>query len=190
MAVKRPDRAVGRPFGHLDRTSGLLIGVGFESRFQVDDGAPPILDLLPGVDIPARGAVVGAEGSMAVDQGGEYCSFRTTALRQCSHTTTEGLIGGVAGALASPAALLLARYDAVGHLRLIARSTPLPTAVRREVAHPLHPAGPDHPWHGRRFSAAWGTRGELEYHPVPPGGGVPRRHRRRRRRHPRLNARR
>ncbi|WP_199844376.1 hypothetical protein [Streptomyces sp. RTd22] len=33
-----------------------------------------------------------------------------------------------------PATLLLARYDAAGNLRLIARSTPLPTAVRRELA--------------------------------------------------------
>lgn len=78
------------------------------------------------------------------------------------------MIGGVTGALASPSTLLLARYDAVGNLRLIARTTPLPTAVRRDLAQHLHPADPDHPWHGRRFSAGWGTRGELEYHPVRP----------------------
>ncbi|MCX4405916.1 MULTISPECIES: hypothetical protein [unclassified Streptomyces] len=78
------------------------------------------------------------------------------------------MIGGVTGALASPATPLLARYDAVGALRLIARTTPLPTAVRRDLAQHLHPAAPDHPWHGRRFSAGWGTRGELEYHPVRP----------------------
>jgi hypothetical protein len=60
------------------------------------------------------------------------------------------------------------RYDAVGTLRLIARTTPLPTAVRRDLARRLHPGGLDHLWHGRRFSAGWGTRGELEYHPVRP----------------------
>ncbi|MFB8128631.1 hypothetical protein [Streptomyces mirabilis] len=49
---------------------------------------------------------------------------------------------------------------------MIARTTALPTVVRRELARRLHPADPDHPWHGRRFSASWGTRGELEYHPV------------------------
>ncbi|MFE5406189.1 hypothetical protein ACFQ9Z_33480 [Streptomyces sp. NPDC056580] len=32
----------------------------------------------------------------------------------------------------------------------------------------LHPADPDHPWLGRRFSAGWGTHGELEYHHVRP----------------------
>ncbi|MFF4347216.1 hypothetical protein [Streptomyces sp. NPDC001530] len=74
----------------------------------------------------------------------------------------------VTGALASPATLLLARHDAVGNLRLIARTTPLLTAQRRNLAQRLHPADPDHPWHGRRFSASWGTRGELEYHPVRP----------------------
>lgn len=78
------------------------------------------------------------------------------------------MIGGVTGALASPATLLLARYDAVGTLRLIARTTPLPTAVRRDLPRQLHPAAPDHPWHGRRFSAGWGASGELEYHPVRP----------------------
>ncbi|MFE6523756.1 hypothetical protein [Streptomyces sp. NPDC057794] len=44
----------------------------------------------------------------------------------------------------------------------------MPTAVRRELAQRLRPADPDHPWRGRRFSAGWGTRGELEYHPVRP----------------------
>lgn len=93
---------------------------------------------------------------------------RILALHQYSRTTSEGLIGGVTGALTAPSTLLLARYDGVGHLRLIARTTPLPTVVRRELAPRLHPADPDHPWHGRRFSAGWGTRGELEYHPVRP----------------------
>ncbi|MEU2289177.1 hypothetical protein ABZ614_46185 [Streptomyces sp. NPDC013178] len=45
----------------------------------------------------------------------------------------------------SPAALLLARFDTIGHLRLIARITPLPTGVRRDLGQRLHPAGPDHP---------------------------------------------
>jgi len=68
----------------------------------------------------------------------------------------------------SPSTLLLARYDASGHLWLVARTTPLATAVRRSLGAQLRPAGPEHPWQGRRFSAGWGTRGELEYHPVQP----------------------
>ncbi|MFJ9562341.1 hypothetical protein ACIRQQ_20105 [Streptomyces fuscichromogenes] len=51
---------------------------------------------------------------------------------------------------------------------MIARTAPLPTGVRRELARQLHPADAGHPWHGRRFSAGWGTRGELGYHPVRP----------------------
>ncbi|MGW3312108.1 hypothetical protein ACWDG9_36625 [Streptomyces sp. NPDC001073] len=69
--------------------------------------------------------------------------------------------------LASPAALLQARYDAVGHLRLTARSALLATAARREFAERLYSADPDHLWHGRRFSAGWGTR-DLDCHPVRP----------------------
>ncbi|MFH8620114.1 hypothetical protein ACH4E8_34235 [Streptomyces sp. NPDC017979] len=76
-------------------------------------------------------------------------------------TTAEGLIGGVTGTLASPATLLLARYGALGNLRMIARTIPLSTAVRRDLAQQLQRADADHPWQGRHFSAGWGTRGEL-----------------------------
>ncbi|MBL1086485.1 hypothetical protein JK359_31730 [Streptomyces actinomycinicus] len=96
----------------------------------------------------------------------EYDSRGTTVLRQHARTTAEALVGGITGALASPAALLLARYDALGNLRLIGRTTALPTTQRRGLAPRLHPAGPDHLWHGRRFGAGWGTRGEPECHPV------------------------
>ncbi|MGW7522671.1 hypothetical protein [Streptomyces sp. NPDC054783] len=97
-----------------------------------------------------------------------YLPGKRAWIKVRSRTTSEGLIGGVAGALTAPSTLLLARYDAVGHLRLGARTTPLPTVVRRELAQRLHPAALDHPWRGRRFSAGWGTRGELDYHPVRP----------------------
>ncbi|MFI7405640.1 ATP-dependent DNA ligase [Streptomyces sp. NPDC049541] len=116
---------------------------------------------------PAWGAV-GIEG--VVVKGGEqpYLPGKRAWIKVRSHTTAEGLIGGITGAMASPATLLLARHDAAGRLRLIARTTPLPTVVRRELAQQLHPADPGHPWHGHRFSAGWGTRGELEYQPVRP----------------------
>ncbi|MFD7460703.1 MULTISPECIES: hypothetical protein [unclassified Streptomyces] len=70
--------------------------------------------------------------------------------------------------MTAPAALLLARYDAAGRLRLIARTTPLLTPVRRDLARHLHPAGPEHPWKGSRFGAGCGTRSELEYQCVRP----------------------
>ncbi|MEU9190062.1 hypothetical protein AB0D14_37130, partial [Streptomyces sp. NPDC048484] len=78
------------------------------------------------------------------------------------------MIGAVTGTPTSPSTLLLARYNAAGRLRLMARTTPLATTVRRDLGAQLRPAGPGHPWHGRRFSAGWGTRSELELHPVHP----------------------
>ncbi|MGW1605625.1 hypothetical protein [Streptomyces eurythermus] len=63
---------------------------------------------------------------------------------------------------------MLGRYDACDDLRLVARTTPLAASVRRKLAECLTPATPDHPWAGRRFSAGWGTRGELMYYPVTP----------------------
>ncbi|MFF9090816.1 ATP-dependent DNA ligase [Streptomyces sp. NPDC014991] len=116
---------------------------------------------------PAWGAV-GIEGVVIKGGGQPYLPGRRAWIKVRSHTTAEGMIGGVTGTLASPATLLLARCDALGNLRMIARTTSLATAVRRDLAPQLHRADPDHPWQGRRFSASWGTRGELEFHPVRP----------------------
>lgn len=101
---------------------------------------------------PAWGAA-GIEGVMVKGLDQPYLPGTRAWLKVRSHVTTEALVGGVTGALATPVTLLLARYDAGGNLRLVARTTPLSTAVRRDVAHRLSPADPDHPWIGRRFSA-------------------------------------
>ena len=85
-----------------------------------------------------------------------------------SRTTTEAVIGGVTGSLTMPLTLLLGRYNTRGTLRLVARTTPLSTATRHDLAERLVAAGPAHPWRGRRFSAGWGTRGELPYEPARP----------------------
>lgn len=85
-----------------------------------------------------------------------------------SRITTEAVIGGITGPLTAPGVLLLGRYDVTGDLRLVARTTPLPTTARRELSTRLLPAEPAHPWHGRRFSAGWGTHGELNYQPIQP----------------------
>ncbi|MER5833759.1 hypothetical protein ABT116_23590 [Streptomyces sp. NPDC002130] len=76
---------------------------------------------------------------------GEYCNSRTPILHQCSHTTAEGVVGGVTGVLTGPHTLLLARYDEAGDLRLIARTTRLTAEARRDLGARLHPVGPDHP---------------------------------------------
>ncbi|MFE7076937.1 hypothetical protein ACFU96_43295 [Streptomyces sp. NPDC057620] len=78
------------------------------------------------------------------------------------------MIGAVTGPPDSPDTLLLGRYDQAGTLRLVARTTPLTTTTRRELGQRVVAADAGHPWHGRRFSAGWGTSGELEYRTVKP----------------------
>lgn len=73
-------------------------------------------------------------------------------------TTTEAIIGAVAGPAAHPHSLFLGRLDRNGRLRYVGRSTPLSSAVAAELGKVLAPASPGHPWIGRRFSTTWGTR--------------------------------
>ncbi|MER5295264.1 ATP-dependent DNA ligase [Streptomyces pharetrae] len=116
---------------------------------------------------PAWGTA-GIEGVMVKGLDQPYLPGKRAWLKVRSHVSSEAVLAGITGSLADPQTLLLGRYDTTGRLRLVARSTPLRTADRREIAQRLAPGGPDHPWHGRRFSAGWGTRGELDYHPVRP----------------------
>lgn len=116
---------------------------------------------------PAWGAV-GIEGVVLKGSEQRYLPGKRAWIKVRSRMTAEGIIAGVTGAVTSPASLLLARYDDTGRLRLIARTTPLPAAVRRDLGGRLVAAGPDHPWHGRRFSAGWGTRADLDYTPAVP----------------------
>ncbi|MFC5196915.1 ATP-dependent DNA ligase [Streptomyces kaempferi] len=116
---------------------------------------------------PAWGAV-GIEGVVPKGSEQRYLPGKRTWIRVRSRMTTEVIIAGATGAVTSPASLPPARYDDTGRLRLIARTTPLPAAVRRDLGGRLRAAGPDHPWHGRRFSAGWGTRGDLDHTPVLP----------------------
>ncbi|WP_430378180.1 hypothetical protein [Streptomyces sp. B1-3] len=116
---------------------------------------------------PAWGAA-GIEGVVIKGSEQRYLPGRRAWIKVRSRTTAEGIISGVTGWLSSPSSLLLARYDDVGRLRLIARTTPLTGAARRDLAERLRAAAPDHPWRGVRFSAGWGGRGDLEYSPVSP----------------------
>lgn len=116
---------------------------------------------------PSWGAV-GIEGVVLKGREQPYLPGKRAWIKVRSRITSEAVIGGVTGSLAAPATLLLGRYDTGGDLRLVARTTVLPTAARRLVTQHLSPGGPSHPWHGRRFAIGWGTRGELEYHPVQP----------------------
>lgn len=116
---------------------------------------------------PAWGSA-GIEGVVIKGLGQPYLPGKRSWIKVRSQVTAEALIGGVTGSLAAPLTLLLGRYDDSGDLRLVARTTPLATGTRRGLAQRLAPATPEHPWAGRRFSVGWGTRGELEYHPVEP----------------------
>lgn len=82
--------------------------------------------------------------------------------------TSEAVIGGVTGSLRAPQTLLLGRYTRSEDLRLIDRTTALSAAARHELGQELSPADAGHPWQGRRFSAGWGTRKDLDYERVRP----------------------
>ncbi|MGW8700112.1 ATP-dependent DNA ligase [Streptomyces eurythermus] len=110
----------------------------------------------------------GIEGVVLKGLNQPYLPRKRAWIKVRARVTAEALIGGVTGSPTGPLSLLLGRYDASDDLRLVARTTSLAASVRRELAEHLTPATPDHPWAGRRFSAAWGTRGELTYRPVKP----------------------
>ncbi len=70
-----------------------------------------------------------------------------------SRLTTEAIIAGVTGTLATPQTLLLGRFDTRGRLRYTGRTNPLSTAQQRELGGMLIPPAPydpgrstPHPW--------------------------------------------
>lgn len=113
-------------------------------------------------------AAAGVEGVVAKGQDQPYQPGRRGWLKYRHRDTTEGIIGAVTGSLNRPETVLLGRYTTDGELHLVARSTPLPAALRRELANLLTPAGPSHPWHGMRVSSHWGSREALIFTPAAP----------------------
>ncbi|MFI5689662.1 ATP-dependent DNA ligase [Streptomyces sp. NPDC051636] len=116
---------------------------------------------------PAWGAA-GVEGVMIKDSDSRYRPGERGRLKLRTRMTAEGIIGAVTGTARSPLSLLLGRFDARGRLRLVARSTPLSRKAVAELGAVLRPAGPEHPWWGREFSAGWGTKEVLVFQPVVP----------------------
>lgn len=112
--------------------------------------------------------MVGIEGVVVKGRSQPVLLDQRAWLKVRSRTTAEAIIASVTGSVDNPITLLLGRYDAGGRLRLVARTTPLPTAARRELAQRLARGGPAHPWVGVQFSAGWGTPGELHHQPVRP----------------------
>lgn len=110
-------------------------------------------------------ADVGIEGVVAKLSGSPYRAGRAgdwVKIRQ--KVVVDAVVIGVAGALARPEALLLARPDLDGVLRQIGLSLPLPPAFRDEAARHVRPTGEPQ----RRLpTAVLGHEGTL-YQPVHP----------------------
>lgn len=113
-------------------------------------------------------AAAGVEGVVAKGQNQTYQAGRRGWLKYRHRDTAEGIIGAVTGTLTHPETVLLGRYSPEGEFHLVARSTPLPGPLRRELALLLSPAGPAHPWHGMRVSSRWGSREALIFTPTAP----------------------
>ncbi|MFF6979389.1 ATP-dependent DNA ligase [Streptomyces sp. NPDC008343] len=116
---------------------------------------------------PAWGAA-GIEGVLIKDPQSRYRRGERGWLKVRTRMTAEGIIGAVTGTAHAPRSLLLGRLDAAGRLRLVARSTPLSHAAAIELGAVLRPAGAEHPWWGREFSAGWGRKELLVFQPVVP----------------------
>ncbi|MGY4963642.1 ATP-dependent DNA ligase [Streptomyces sp. 900105245] len=116
---------------------------------------------------PVWGAA-GIEGLVIKDPASRYRPGERGWLKLRTRITVEGIIGAVTGAVTAPRSLLLGRRDAAGRLRLVARSTPLTRKAATELGAVLRPAGEEHPWWGRTFSAGWGTKEPLVFRPVVP----------------------
>jgi ATP-dependent DNA ligase len=116
---------------------------------------------------PAWGTA-GVEGVMIKDPGSRYRPGERGWQKLRTRTTAEGIIGAVTGTVHAPKSLLFGRLDPAGRLQLIARSTPLSRPASAELGVALRPAGQEHPWYGRRFSAGWGASEPLIFQTVVP----------------------
>ncbi len=116
---------------------------------------------------PAWGTA-GIEGVVCKGLAQPYLPGRRAWIKVRAQLTSEAVIGAVTGSPTNPLTLVLGRYDDAGDLRMVALTTPLDTATRQDLGRRLTRAGAEHPWHGQRFGAGWGTRSQLDHRPVLP----------------------
>jgi ATP-dependent DNA ligase len=110
-------------------------------------------------------ADVGIEGVVAKQVDRPYRAGRTGDWRKTRQTiVVDAVVVGVAGATSRPEALVLARPDEEGELRVVGLSLPLAPALRDIAAPLVHPT--DQP-RRRLPGAVLGQRG-TEYQPVRP----------------------
>ncbi|MFV0138120.1 ATP-dependent DNA ligase [Streptomyces sp. HMX87] len=113
-------------------------------------------------------APAGVEGVVAKGQTQPYRPGHRGWLKYRHRVTAEGIVGAVTGSLNRPETALLGRYTPDGDFQPIARSTPLPAPLARELTSLLTPAGTGHPWHGMRVSTRRGSRDPLTFTPTAP----------------------
>ncbi|KAB7832519.1 ATP-dependent DNA ligase [Streptomyces mobaraensis] len=107
-------------------------------------------------------AAVGIDGVLLKPRQSPYTPGRRGGWRKVrSRQTTEALVGAVSPSRTTPRSVLLGRLDADGRLHYVGRTTPLSTTEAALLADILTPAGPDHPWSGRRFSPSWSSAKNL-----------------------------
>ncbi|MFE6130084.1 ATP-dependent DNA ligase [Streptomyces sp. NPDC056437] len=111
---------------------------------------------------------LGVEGVVAKGAQQPYLAGRRGWFKIRARDTAEAVVGAVTGPVTRPNALLLGRYTRSGRLRLVARTAPLPLALRDEIGVLLTPADPGHPWWGIRLTVAWGSREPLSFTCVVP----------------------
>ncbi|WP_446590428.1 ATP-dependent DNA ligase [Streptomyces sp. LARHCF249] len=113
-------------------------------------------------------AQLGVEGIVAKGQEQPYQPGRRGWQKYRFRDTAEAVIGAVTGTLARPETVLLGRYTPDGELRLVARSTPVSNALRKELRERLAPAEAEHQWLDVRISSHWGSRDPLDFTCVQP----------------------
>ncbi|MFV8133217.1 ATP-dependent DNA ligase [Streptomyces syringium] len=111
---------------------------------------------------------VGCEGVVLKRLSRGYLPGRRGWEKYRSRSTTEAVVGAVSPSLKRPTTVLLGRFDTEGRLRYVGRTTPLTTGQASTLADALAPAGPAHPWEGRRFTASWGSKDPLAVALVAP----------------------
>jgi ATP-dependent DNA ligase len=135
-------------------------------------GVRPPLQLVPSTSdrdeamqwMRPAAATIGIEGVVAKDASQPYRAGRSGDWRKIRQkVVVDAVVVGVAGALARPEALVLARPDAHGELQQIGLSLPLPPALRDAAA--VHVTSTGEP--RRRLAPVLGSEG-TEYQPVHP----------------------
>lgn len=113
-------------------------------------------------------AAVGVEGAVIKPLSSTYEPGQRGWFKLRSRASADAVVGAVTGPLTSPTSVLLGRYDQDGRFRLVARSAPLTSLLRREVGAVLTQAESDHPWRDITFAAGWGSRQVLKHRCVRP----------------------